>query len=318
MQPRALDRVLAATCRGLACGWLAWMPVAHAQAWVPGKGHGSLSTVFQQRQSTKLTGSDGSAERFGKVIDRTFALDIDYGLSDRWAISVGLPFKSTRYTGNDPHRPQDLPFPNDQNFVDDGRYHDGFADWSVGLRYQWRTEPFLITPFIAYSRPSHKYTFFAHSAFGNQQSAWYLGVHLGDWLPAPWQKIYWQAGYTYAFLQSISHRRVNHGELSLELGYQLSPRLDTHLLVEHLNSYGDTIDLPQDFFNPDGTLNPGNLYYHDQLAAQRSTNASVSMNYQLNDDYQVSFDYGRTLKAANAHIYDYEASVGISRSFAYP
>lgn len=311
----SLHRVVASACCGLLLGSLAWTPVARAQAWVPGKGQGAVSLILHQSETTKLTDSHGHADHFGKVIGRTLFLNIDYGLSDRWAISASLPFKSNRYTGQDPHNPQTLPFPNDQRFVDDGQFHDGWADWSVALRYQWRTEPFLITPFIVYSRPSHPYTFFAHSAFGNQQWALTAGVHVGGWLSPPLQNLYWQAGYAYSFEQPLDHRHVNRGVVSLEAGYFLTPRLEAHLGVEHENSYGDTINLPQDFFNADGSLNPGNLYYHDQLAASRYTNATMGLDYQLNDRYQLSLHYARTLNSANAHIYDYVASFGISRSF---
>lgn len=278
--------------------------------------------LYMQKQSTKLTNADGSSDPFGKVIARTVYLNLDYGLSDRWAISAGLPFQSNRYTGNDPHDPRIFPFPNDQRFLDDGRFHDGWGDWSVALRYQWRTEPFLITPFIAYSRPSHDYTFFAHSALGTHQWALQTGVHIGKWLPPPWQNAYWQAGYAYTFEQSTNHldrladdRRVNHGTFSLELGYNFTPRLDAHLLIEHSNSYGNGVNATHDFGNPDGSPNFNNIFYHDQLLLARYTRASLGLDFQLNDRYQLSIVYGRTLSAANAHFWDYEATFGISRSF---
>ena len=315
---RSLLRAAAIACCGLLLGSLAWTPRVRAQAWVPGKGQGSLSIVYKQKQSTKLTDGGGNASDFGKAIVRTMNLDIDYGLTDRLAVSVGLPFGSNRYTGNDPHDPRSLPFANDQRFLDDGRFHGGWTDFSIGLRYQWRTQPFLITPFIAYSWPSHNYTFFAHSALGNQQWTLQAGVHAGDWLPPPLQNLYWEAGYAYSFMQPLSHRRINHGTLHLQVGSYVTPRLELHLLAEHSNSYGPAINLPQDFFNPDGTLNPDNLYYHDQLAAARMNRASVGLSYQLNDRYQLSADLGRNFNAANVHRWDYEASIGISRSFSWP
>lgn len=317
MRAGSLPWLTAAAGAGLLFAALAWVPAAQAQAWVPGKEHGSVSLTYQQRQSTKLTDSQGAiSSYFGKLIDRTEFLNLDYGLSDRWAFAASLPFGSNRYAGNDPHDPTtQLPFANDQHCIDDGRYHGGWADWSVALRYQWRSKPFLVTPFIAYSQPSHDYSFWAHSALGNQQWAWQAGVHVGNWLPPPWQNMHWQAGYTYSFEQPLDHRRVNHGALSLGLGYSMTPRLDAELRLDHQNSYGDTINLPQDFFNADGSLNPLNLYYHDQLAAARSTNAYLGLNYQLAGHYQLFVEYGRTLSTANSHIWDYRTSIGISRSF---
>ena len=145
------------------------------------------------------------------------ALKVDYGLGDRWAISAALPLSDNRYTGDDPHDPTTLPSPT----ISASRRRP--LPWrlerlEIGLRYQWLTRPFKVTPFIAYSHPTHDYTFWAHSALGADQWSWQLGVHIGDWLPPPWQQIYWQAGYTYSFMQPLSHRRVDHGVASLTAG----------------------------------------------------------------------------------------------------
>ena len=310
------ERALARLCAGLLAIASTLSPAVGAQAWVPERGKGSVSVTYQHNQSTRLTNANGDAVRFGKVIDRGLDLSVDYGLSDRWALSADMPYKSNRYTGDDPHDPAtQLPFANNQRFIDDGQYHSGWADWSVALRYQLRSKPFLVTPFIAYSRPSHDYTFWAHSALGNQQRSWQAGVNLGGWLPPPWQQLYWQAGYAYLLMERVSDRRVNRGVLSAQLGCALTPRLGAQLRIEHQNSFGATIDLPKDFLNPDGSLNPGNLLYHDQLAASRFTRASVGMSYQLSERYQLSAAYARTIRAANAHIWDHQLSIGISRSF---
>ena len=286
----------------------------HAQAWVPASHHGSITVTYNQAKSTRLTNSDASKVPFGELIARGLHLGIDYGLTDRLAISAALPFTSNRYRGDDPHDPRTLPFPNDQSFIDDGRFHGAWSDWNLSLRYQWLTKPFLVTPFIGYGQPTHDYTFWAHAAPGSDQWSWQAGVHVGDWLAPPWQNFFWQAGYTYSFMQPLDHRRVNHGAVSLSAGYT-GPRFDVRVELDHRNSYGDTINLPRDFFNPDGSLNFGNLYYHDQLAAARYTKATIVFDYRISQNYQVSFSLGRNLSAANAHLWDYETRLGISRRF---
>ena len=290
------------------------MAPAHAQAWVPASHHGSISVTYNQAKSTRLTNSDASKVPFGEVIARGLHLGIDYGLTDRLAISAALPFTSNRYRGNDPHDPRTLPFPNDQRVLDDGRFHGAWSDWNLSLRYQWLTKPFLVTPFIGYGQPTHDYTFWAHAAPGQDQWSWQLGAHIGGWLSPPAQAFFWQAGYTYSFMQPLDHRRVNHGAVSLSAGYT-APRFDVRVEVDHHNSYGDTINLPQDFFNPDGSLNFGNLYYHDQLAAARNTKIMAEIDFRLGDHYLLTASLGRSLFAANMHYWDYETSVGISRRF---
>ena len=294
---------------------LGWTQRVDAQAWLPAKNHGSITLTYRQASSTELTDSEGHHEEFGEVITRALFLNVDYGLTDRLAISAALPFTSNRYTGSDPHDPRvDLPFANDQRFLDDGRFHGAWSDWSVGLRYQWLRKPFLVTPFIGYSHPTHNYTFFAHAAPGGDQWSWQAGVQVGDWLPPPAQQFFWQAGYTYSYMQALSHRRVNHGTLSLGVGYAAA-RYDLHVRIEHQNSFGPALNLPEDFFNSDGSLNLDNLYYHDQLAAARYTKAMIGIDYRIGRHYQLSLSLGRTLNGADVHIWDYETSVGLTRDF---
>lgn len=308
-----MNKTVGATvCCGLLLGSLLWMPEAYAQAWVPGKGQGSLSVTYQQIKITRRSASDGVAHPFGEILYRAIYVGADYGLSERWAISMSIPFKSNRYTGDDPHDPRIRLFPpNDQRFLDDGDYHGGWADWSASLRYQWRAEPFLITPFIAYSWPSHDYTFFAHSALGTDQWSWQAGVNIGDRLPAPFQKLYWQAGYSYQYMQAINNRRVNFDRYSLQAGYNFTDRLDGRVQFEFQNSYNGLV-APRDLRNPNGSPNVGNIFYHDALFGASYTKASLGLGYQVNDRYQVYANLGRTLKGNYTHLVDYAATFGVS------
>ncbi len=92
-------------------------------------------------------------------------------------------------------------------------------------------------------------------------------------------------------------------------------RIGTHVMVTHSNSCGNRVNAEGSFGNPDGSPNFNNIFYHDQLLLLRSSTTSVGLEYRLNPTCQVSFDLGRTSSAANAHIYDYDASFGISISF---
>jgi len=295
------------------------MPRAHAQAWVPAKGQGVISLSYQQLRITNHTDIFGNAQSIGEILDRALYLNIDYGLSDRWAINFTAPYKSNRYVAGDSgggHNPADLPpaFRHGQRFIDDGRFRGGWADWSASVRYQWRTEPLLITPFITYSMPSHAYDFFAESADGTRQWALTGGVNIGKRITTrPFQNLYWQAGYSYSFMQSKDNRRVNHDDLTLEAGYFISPRIGAHVSLERFKSYNGISDA--EFFNPDGTPNWGFITYHDSLLAVSYTKFGVGMDYQLNANYQLYVDYGKTLKGTEVHLIDYAATFGIRRSF---
>ena len=83
--------------------------------------------------------------------DRTVFLNFDYGLSDRVALTVGLPYKAGKFEGPGGHDPHTLY--NDHGFdsIDDGDFHSGWQDWRIALRYQMRAAPaWHITPFVAF------------------------------------------------------------------------------------------------------------------------------------------------------------------------
>ena len=160
--PRLCDRafalillISAAVLAVPASGW--------AQAWLPAKGEGYVSTiytnVFTDTHYLPTTRYD-----IGRIYSNVFLLDATYGVADRIAVSVSLPLVFSRYQGVNPH-------PGTQSIVmDDGTWHSTFQDFRFNLRYNAVRGPLVITPFIGSALPSHKYE--------------YLGA-LGGWTAAP-------------------------------------------------------------------------------------------------------------------------------------
>ena len=204
----------------------------NADAWVPAKGHGTMSIAYQHLFVRYHTFADGTKDVPGTIRNRDLFFDFDYGVTDRLALTVGAAYKSDKYEfRKGSHDPGTLDDDHGQQFIDDGRYHGSWQDWSIALRYQWLDKPFLVTPFIAYGRPLRDYTTFAHAAVGTGQSRLELGVNAGGRFAERWQNLYWQAGFSYAFMEKAGNRRVNHSTLNLELGYFLSPRLSLRGVV---------------------------------------------------------------------------------------
>ena len=302
----------------LACivlGSLGWLPQVHAQAWVPGKGHGQVWVNYQTIKISKRSNSLGDTQEFGEIIDRGLYLNLDYGLTDRLAVNAILPYGSNRYRGDKPHDPK-IFFPDlhGQRLIDDGDFHGGWADWAVGLRYQLPSKTWLVTPFVSYSQPSHDYVFFAHSQLGTHQWRLQAGASVTRPIAPPWQNLYWQARYAYSYMQPKFNRRVNHAVLALELGYRITPNLSAHLQVEQQWSYNG-IDGPQGFRNPDGSLNRPLFLYHEALSGVKYTKASIGAGYQVNDRYVVFADFGKSLRATNTDRIDFAINLGVSRRF---
>lgn len=295
---------------------IAWTTVARAQdVSVPSKGNGSFAIAYQQVLVAQRTDDRGRAENLGRVTYRTTHLNWDYGFADRWAVSVGLPYGSNRYTGADSgHDPSIFQDPHGQHFIDDGNFGGGWKDWSVAVRYQWRVAPLLVTPYLKYSFPSHDYQYYGESALGLHQSELQLGVTAGGRLPAPWQNVYLVGSAAYFHMQEKGGRRVNHSTVNIDLGYFFSPRLSGQVGLARRRTYNG-LDFPAAIFNPDGSLNEDNLFHHDTIRNISFTEVHLGLSYQLNDRLTLTSDLGRTAHGANANLIKSAVSIGISRSF---
>jgi hypothetical protein len=298
-------RILAAiTLAGFASPTLA----QHANAWVPAKGHGEISIAYQHLYVRYHTGSHGQRAIPGTIRDRSVFLGLDYGLTDRVALTVGGAFKSNRYRGL-PHPPVDDD--HGEQFIDDGRYHAGWADWNVGLRYQWRSDPWAVTPYVSYGTPIRDYPTYAHGAVGTGQKRVELGLNVGHRFGPPLQNLYVQGGYGYSFMEVVDHRRVNHSTLSLELGYFVTPRLTARVTVVGQKTHNG-LDFPDDY-PPD--VDSEQLFHHDQNLRNDFINVGAGVDWQINDRYVGFANVGRTVWGENTHLIDYAITVGISRGF---
>jgi hypothetical protein len=286
----------------------------HAIAWVPAQGHGSLSVAYQHLYVRYHVGSHGQRAIPGTIRDRSVFLGLDYGLTDRFALTVGGAFKSNRYDGL-PHAHVDDD--HGEHFIDDGLYHGGWADWSVGLRYQWRSDPWAVTPYVSYGTPIRDYPTFAHSAVGTGQKRAELGLNVGHRFGPPSQNLYVQGGYGYSFMEVVDHRRVNHSTLSLELGYFLSPRFTARITVIGQKTHNG-LDFPKDYPTDPDTGQPlgdDHFFHHDQNVRDDFVNVGAGVDYQFTERYVGFANIGRTVWGENTHLIDYALTVGISGGF---
>jgi hypothetical protein len=303
----------------LAAGLVA-VPAAHAQGvGVPARGHGSVSLAFHQAEAHRRVRPEvlgGGLIEEGDVTERSARLDFDYGLTDRVAVSLTLPFKSNRYDGLTPHDPRRLQDDHGEPFQDDGDYHGGWGDWGVGVRWLWRTEPFAITPFAAFHFPTHDYPIFSATAFGTGQWRLELGVNAGGRFPGAFRNFNWQAGYAYSFMEktrpdNAPDRRVNHSVLHFELGYAASPQWAYSLGWRYRKTH-HALRMPEDFNFP---FTDDLFYHHDQLFALEQAVAEGGVSYRWNDRTTVFASLGRTTHVAFGQEIHRAIGLGISRGF---
>ena len=144
---------------------------AAAQMSVPLQGEGYVSLVYSSSASKKhllpITVYD-----IGRIDSHALLADITFGLTDRIAVSVGLPLVASRYLGEFPHQRTN------PDRLDDGHWHTTWQDFRFGLSYNALNGPLMLTPFVGGVAPSHGYEYFAHAAAGRQLKELQAGVAL--------------------------------------------------------------------------------------------------------------------------------------------
>lgn len=283
---------------------------AQTQAWVPGQGHGSVSLAYQDLFISAHTIYNGDRGYPGSINNHTLFMAFDYGLTERLAVNVTLPFKSARFVGPGVHNPGTLDDDHGESFLDDGKYHSGWQDWNVSLRYLWKDEGLQVAPFVSYGVPSHDYTTFAHATLGSGQKHLQIGVNIGRRFGPPAQNLFFQAGLSYSIMEKVEDRRVNHATLNAEIGYFLTPRLTATLLATTQRTFNG-FDFPIDYPNQ----HDDHFYHHDQNLRNDFLNVGASMTFQATPQTGVFLTYGHTVWGENAHLIQYAWTLGVTQQF---
>jgi hypothetical protein len=295
----------------LLLGAVVAMPAAaQFQVTTPAKGEGTVTVALQNLFIADHTDYKGTHNPHGGSITTNSAFfNVEYGLTDRWALSVGLPFRSSKFVGPPNHDPAHLDDDHGQYFQDDGDFHAGWQDWSLSLRYAWVRKKWLVTPYLLYGTPARDYNTFAHSAVGVGQWRLEAGISAGRQFSGPLRNLYFVGGAAYALMEPVD-RRVNHATLSGELGYFINPKLSVHVNVLRQKTYNG-FDFPIDFPNN----HDDHFFHHDQNLRNDYVNAGIGVDWQATDRDHFYISHGRTLHGDNTHIIKAVVTVGYSRDF---
>src|SRR5262245_55324331 len=255
---------------------------AAAQAFLPAQGEGTVAVVFQDF-SMKYHFLPTTAYDRGHIRTDSLIVDMTYGLTDKVAVTVGIPWIAARYRGVNPHPLVDtsgpVPILYGANPIDDGSYHSAFQDFRFDVRYNVTKTWLVLTPYVGSSVPSHAYTYFAHAAPGRNLKELQVGVLAAKLLDSLVPGLFVQGRYSYGFTErvlDISHNRSN---LDLEIGYFLTPRVRLLALSTAQLTHGG-IDLTT---NSRVDLGPVLFSRHDQIDRVNFLNAGAGTAYSLTE-----------------------------------
>jgi hypothetical protein len=263
---------------------------AGAQAWLPPKGGGAVSLTFGAYGFDGHFDSDGSRDPYGGTRARSVWVEGSYAITDRLAVSAGLPFVATKFTGT---FPEGVPLgPLDR----DRRYHGDFQDVRGELAWNAIGGDFALTPFAGVGVPSHEYEYRGEAVPGKDLKEAFVGAAAGRSLAPFLPKAYLHARYSYAFVEKkdVDVTTLNRSNLDGELGYAAARRLLVRALVRWQVTHGG-LDLA------DMRTYPNLFRDHDRAARTDYLNLGAGVSYGLGSSWDVYAIFLKTVWGENAH-----------------
>ena len=300
-------RFLPSVCT-LALITFAGAPAAFAQAWLPPQGEGAVSILFTDA-FVRYHAAPTERVDAGHIFAKTLLFDVTYGVTDRVAVSFGLPWVMSKYSGRQPH-PVSLT-DSTPNPLDDGRYHSTFQDFRFELKYNLTKRGVVLTPFVGTVIPSHDYRYFAHAAPGRRLREFQVGVVGAKVLDAITPGLFVQGRYTHGFLETVADVSRSRSLADVEIGYFITPRLRVLAMASGQVTYGGV-----DIVRGRALQILGPLFaYHDQIDRLNSFNAGAGAAVSITDTIDLFGSWTRTLAQRNGHIVDRGLALGVSWGF---
>jgi hypothetical protein len=275
------------------------------QAWTPPKGEGEYAIVFQDLYTTRHTLSDGSRVDTGHVTLLGLVNSVDFGITNKLAVTLAFPVGMGIYNGKSPHL---LP-------IDNGNFHGGLQDFGIGVRYNLISRPLLFTPFVLSTYPMTNYQHFAHSAIGSDAWEARIGLAVGHRFETHFRNAYFQSQYSYSISEEFMNIRPHRNRFNGEFGYFLSPRLAVRALaLSQVMTNG--LEIPQDYpvRKPDNPL----WQQHDRISRVDFVDVGGGVSYSLTRSMDV---FGSLLTmpwGTNGHALKAGVSLGINWTFRTP
>jgi hypothetical protein len=274
---------------------------AEAQAWVPSKGEGSVSVLFQDLFVRDHFFDRGQRADNGHIESNSLFFDITYGLSDKLAVTLGVPVVRARYTGSRPH-------PTAQ---DDGATHSGFQDVRFAVRYNAVEGPLTITPFVGTRVPTHDYEYFAHASYGPRVRELEVGTYIGRVLDPVLPDGFVQVRYSYSFAEKIAGIDHDRSSLDIEFGYFVAPRVRVFTMGSGMKTHGG-IDVTEAGWR---ALPENVARHHDRVGRLDLLDVGGGVQVSVSKSVDVFGSYMKSLAGRNTHALDRALTVGVSWSF---
>ena len=295
------------TLVALAAACLIGADDARAQAWLPAAGEGSVSVVYSNSVSDRHL-LPTTAYDIGRIDSHALLADVTYGITDRLAVSLGLPLIASRYRGDRPHQRTN------PDRLDDGDWHSSWQDLRVGVRYNVLRGPVMVTSYVGSIVPSHDYEYFAHSAAGRRLKELQAGVSVGHLLQRGVPGLFVQGRYAFGFVEQTLDIRPNRSNLDLEVGYFVTPSLRIFALGAGQLTHAGIDVYPAEISVL--VLTPEQISHHDQIDRINFVKVGAGASMDLGERFGVFASYGTQVAGRNGHELGRSLAIGATWTFS--
>ena len=283
---------------------------AFAQTSVPPRGFGSVRFSYQKINHTGHIYTDGSTDGTGWSVNHSLYIQGEYGITDRFAVSLGLPFVLSKFMGGPP-APTDFPREIKQLQALNkcgGCWKSGFQDFNFVARYNTFGYPhsaLAVTPFVSFGVPSHSYESRGEAVLGRALRELRFGTDATLRIDAISENLYLQEQYSYAFVERVQNIRHDRSNARIEGDYLLAgKKMTLSGLVTMQYTHGGLrlgSVSPAYVFVPSGEFTSELLAQVDVLQRDNNWRAGIGASYSF-QGMDVHADFTQVIGGSQTHV----------------
>lgn len=273
---------------------------AFPQPWTPPAGHGTLWLGGQTQRTDAHIIFDGTKVHNVETRSNTATFGLDYGLTDRLALSLSLPYVSSRLKSGEVHPGA---------IADDGDAHAFVTDFVMQLRYKAIDSRVVVTPLLGVVLPTRDYPTIGHAAHGRGVNEYSAGLDIGHNATAISPYLFVSGSYVYSYVERLDeHVTVDRSNADLQLAYLLSSRVTARVTTTWQNTHGG-LNYP---LKPSDAAE--HFHHHDQLGRVNFWRVATGLSYAMTSTVELVGGWSTSLAGENSHAFR-SWSAGVAWTF---
>ena len=247
--------------------------------------------------------SSGAAFDRGPTRLGTVTAGVQYGITDRLAVSADVPYVASKFILK-----MGL-LPNAHDLIakiDDGHYRGTFQDFHAAVKYNAVRGAVMFTPFFELTLPTHHYETFGHSAPGKYLREYRVGADVGRLLRPILPRGYFDLRYGYSFVQKLAGMNLDRNNVDLEVGYFLK----STVAVRVIGAVQKTLGGVESLVPPDSPF----FSIHDRVERGHYSRIGGGVTFSLRQNVDLYVLLVSTLSGKNIQTFT-APGIGISWTF---